>query len=83
MNFVYANKIAFSFIVSVIIGYILYIKQVASNKDLEEKKEVNDIISSSLLKTAGIAVFLYGTLYFTEENEDDVYKFIDTGDPKF
>ena len=83
MNFVYANKIVISLIISVIIGYILYIKQVSSNKELEEKKETTDIISSCLLKTAGIAVFIYGVLYFTEENEDEVYKFIDTGDPKF
>ncbi len=83
MNFVYANKIVVTLVVSLVIGYILYIRQVSSNKEAEEKKETSDIISSSLFKAVGIAIFVYGVLFFTEENEDEVYKFIDTGDPKF
>ena len=47
-----------------------------------EKKLKTDLISI-LTKGIGIAILIYMLMYFTEDNDDDVYNYIDVGEPKF
>ncbi len=93
MNFLFKNKILFSIILAGIISYGFYIinkptknklnsEMEANNVEIKEDSLKNDLISI-VFKGAGIAVFIYLIMYFMEDNEEEVYNYIDTGEPDF
>ncbi len=79
MNFIYQNKFIISIILGAILSYLFYMKDVSENKD--NTQEIN--INSNLTKGFGIAVGLFSILYFTDDKDNDVFNYIDTGEPDF
>lgn len=79
MDFIFKYKIIFSLLTALIIVYILSI----INKPEDSNKNDNKSLIANMWKALGISVILYLLLYFIEDNDEEVYNFIDTGEPKF
>jgi hypothetical protein len=79
MNFIYENKIVICLILGAILSYLFYMKDSSENK--EEEKKID--IGANLLKGFGIAIGIFSVLYFTDDNDNEVFNYIETGEPSF
>jgi hypothetical protein len=82
MNILFKNKLLYSIIFAGIISYVFYIINKPESTEIKESSFKDDLISI-IFKGAGIAVFIYLIMYFVEDNEEEVYNYIDTGEPDF
>ncbi len=81
MNFIYENKIIICLVLGSILSYLFYMKDSSENKDENDEPKIN--ISSNLLKGFGIAIGIFSILYFTDDNDSEVFNYIETGEPSF
>tara|TARA_B100001093_G_C25930718_1_gene636746 strand:- start:39 stop:302 length:264 start_codon:yes stop_codon:yes gene_type:complete len=87
MELLYKNK----FLVSVIIGCLIAVVFFNYNKINSDALEYsdNDVNNDNKNKDNSLYLFLvvstvmFGILYFTEDNVDEVYNEIDVGEPPF
>jgi len=87
MELLYKNK----FLVSVIIGCLIAVVFFNYNKINSDALEYtdNEVNNDNKNKDNSLYLFLvvstvmFGILYFTEDNVDEVYNEIDVGDPPF
>jgi hypothetical protein len=77
MDILYNNKLIVSLCVGLFIGALYYnFNKIDKNKDKNYK-------DNTLIIIVIVSVFIYGILYNTEENVNDVISEIEVGEPDF
>jgi uncharacterized protein with PQ loop repeat len=80
MDFIFENKIIICIIVGIITTYLFYSK----DTNIETTDTIDtDNVTPSILKGLGIGLLIYLILYFTDDNDNEVFNYIDVGEPKF
>jgi uncharacterized protein with PQ loop repeat len=80
MDFIFENKIIICIIVGIITTYLFYSK----DTNIETTETIDtDNVTPSILKGLGIGLLIYLILYFTDDNDNEVFNYIDVGEPKF
>jgi hypothetical protein len=80
MDFIFENKIIICIIVGIITTYLFYSKD--TNNETTDTIDT-DNVTPSILKGLGIGLLIYLILYFTDDNDNEVFNYIDVGEPKF
>jgi hypothetical protein len=98
MDFIFENKIIICIIVGIITTYLFYSKQGETNiieknvspelvsqtqTDIMPIYRDSDNVTPSILKGLGIGLLIYLILYFTDDNDNEVFNYIDIGEPTF
>ena len=86
MELLYQNKFIVSLIIGSVISIVFYNYNKINNEPIDNDNEINNNNNNkdnSLYLFLIVSVLIFIILYFTEDNVDEVYNEIDTGEAPF